>query len=126
MADAKKLRDATNRFMAERFQTEMGQRVFVERHKTQNDERAAMLRDVLRDVGRDLQEMDAGTRGLDYLGSFSVHVYASHVLGSMVFQTLTAPDKCTYDIADAALRELNGSVMEDFGHKRQTRRSGAS
>lgn len=123
--DAKKLQEATNQFMAQKFQTEMGQKVLVERHKT-NNERMEQLREVLRDIARDLQAEDPGTRGQTYLGSFSVHVYTSSHLRQMTFQVLTAPDHCTYDIADAAMRELNGSVVESYGGQRQKRRSGAS
>lgn len=123
--DAKKLREATNAHLAQKFQTELGQKVLVERHVVAN-ERMDQLREVLRDIAKDLQAEDPATREQTYLGSFSVHVYTSELLRQMTFQVLTAPDHCTYDVADAALRELNGSVMETYGHKRQKRRSGAS
>lgn len=123
--NARLLREATNELMAKQFETEMGQKVRVERHKMSSD-RIAQLRDVLREMGKDLQAQDVATKDLDYLGSFSVHVYASHALQQMFFHTLTAPDKCNFQIADAAMRELNGSVQEDYGQVRQKRRSGAS
>lgn len=117
--------EATSTFLKQKYSTEMGQKVLVERHKIQNSAMSA-LREVLSDIGKDLQTQRIVTEGIEYLGSFSVHIYYSQVLNRMEFATVTNPGKTPFAVAEDASRELFGSICEDYGHKRPIRRSGAS
>ena len=119
------LDEATSAFLKQKYATEMGQKVLIERHKIQNSAMSA-LREVLSDIGKDLQTQRVVTEGIEYWGTFSVHVYYSHALNRMEFATVTSPGKTPFNVAEDATRELFGSICEDYGHKRQTRRSGAS
>lgn len=118
---------ATEEFLRQKHQDQMGQKVLVERHQLET-ERADALREVLRDIGRDLQKQgDQGVNeNLNYLGSLSVHVYYSPLLKAMCFATLNNIGLLTFNVAEDACRELFGTVCENFGKPRQTRRSGAS
>ena len=123
--DSRKLVDATQEFLKQKYVTDMGQKVLVERHKIDGSA-VDQLRDVLRDIGKDLQEQGVTTKEIKYLGSFSVHVYYSEIMKRMEFASLTAPDLVHFNVAEDAIRELWGSVCETYGRKRQKRRSGAS
>jgi hypothetical protein len=119
------LQRATEESMKLKYADQMGQKVLVERTKL-DGERTEALREVLRDIGRDMQTQKIANEGTEYKGSFSVHVYFSELLKRMDFVVLTAPDAVPFNVAEDACRELFGSICEDFGHKRPVRRSGTS
>lgn len=124
----KEIRDAiiraeTNEVQKSQFIQDLGQKAHVERGTIAN-EKTEQLRDVLKDIGRDLITVGAVPQGCDYIGSLSVHVYTIEALGSALFACLTVPGQMTSSLADGALRELNGSVKVMFGQARQTLRSG--
>ena len=108
-----------------KYADQMGQKVLIERHKIDGP-RSEELREVLRDIGRDMQTQGIAREGTEWKGSLSIHVYWSELLQRMDFITLTAPDKLNLLVAEDACRELWGSVCEDFGVPRQKRRSGTS
>ena len=118
---------ATEEFLRLKHQDEMGQKVLVER-STLDGSRADELREVLADIGRDLQQQGPSgvNKELDYMGSFSVHVYFAHGTKSMCFASVNKPGKVPFNVAEDACRELFGTVCENYGHKRPVRRSGAS
>lgn len=126
MKDENKIiRELTNEALASNFSTELGQKATVEHHALANDERMDQLRNVLRDIGRDFQETNKVPQALKYMGSLSVHVYASEALkGGFQFVGLNAYDSMPYALADAALQKLRGDVTQTYAKARQKKRSG--
>ena len=118
---------ATEEFLRLKHSDQMGQKVLVERSALEG-ERTEQLREVLADIGKDLQQQgpDGVSPTLEYLGSFSVHVYYSNALKAMCFATLNNLGKVHFNVAEDACRELFGTVCENYGQKRPVRRSGAS
>lgn len=116
----------TNEVMKDKFMTELGQKAIVEHHQMNEQEKyyVAQLRGVLADSAKDLQKVGIANKGFDYLGSLSVHVYASEVMRAFEFMAITNPFKMTHPVADAALRKLTQDVNEHYTGKRQKLRSG--
>lgn len=124
MSERKRAIDAvTNDLLRDKFIDEVGSRATVERSSLQS-EGMDELRGVLRDVGQNLSDVGAAPKGMTYLGSISVHIYASEVLRTAAFASLTALEGVNFALADAALRELTGSVHESYGKARKKLRSG--
>ncbi len=125
---SKKERDAliqavTNDNMTSQFIADLGQKARVER-STITNEHMDELRGVIADVGRDLERAGVVPKGLEYMGSMSVHIYYSHLQKLGVFATVNEVSKVSPELADGALRELTGNTMEVYGKKRQLLRSG--
>lgn len=123
--DKRIIKELTNEALTSKFATELGQKAQVEHHAVANDERMDQLREVLRDVGRDFQTTAKVPKELTYMGSLSVHVFASEVMkGQFQFVGLNAYDKMPYLVADAALQKLRGDVTQVYVGNRQKKRSG--
>lgn len=127
MSDASELeKKFTNKLLTDQFIKDLGSKAVVEHHNLEGDEKdyTNQLREVLADVAADLQKGKIVSPGMDYLGSFSVHVYASELMRSFAFVGLNNPHKTTHPVADAAMRKLNEDVTEHFTGKRKRLRSG--
>ena len=105
------------------FIDELGSKARVERTQLESDY-LDQLREVIADVGRDLEKVGAVPKGMTYRGSLCVHVYTSGILKTAAFATTSPKGSLTVDLADGALRELTGGTMESFGKRRQKLRSG--
>jgi len=106
------------------FKTDIGQKAIVEHHTIENDGYTSQLREVLVDMGRDLQASGKVPKGMEYQGSFSVHVYASTVLRTFAFAGINNPGTCHGQLAEAAGMKLNQDIREHYHGKRQVKRSG--
>ncbi len=107
------------------FDSDLGSKAQVEHHGINNDEYQNQLRAVLADMAGDLQRTGSVPEGLEYQGSFSVHVYASSALkGTFAFAGVTNPGKCHYKLAEAAIMKLREDVEEYYSGKRRVKRSG--
>jgi hypothetical protein len=83
------------------------------------------LREVLSDIGKDLQKIGVAPKGMEYMGSFSVHVYANEGLkGTYAFAALTNPHKCFFKLAEAAGKKLMGDIQMQFTGRFTKKRSG--
>ena len=122
--DDKIIKQTTNELLKDKFAAEVGQKAIVQRRTLENDERTEMLREVLRDIAKDMQTTGMVTKGLKYMGSFSVHVFASEVLRTAEFAPLTVTDHCDANLADGAVHALRNSVLLDYGRRMQKKRSG--
>lgn len=118
----KLITDITNDLLKSRFTSEVGQKARVDRSEI-NSKHMEILRDVLREIGLNLKEIKAVPQ-MDYVGSLSVHVYKSELLRTAAFATISATENMTFDLADAALRELTGSTLASYGKNRKKLRSG--
>lgn len=114
----------TNELLSDQWRTEIGQKAHVERVSLESDEHLTELKEVLSDIALDLQKIGSAPKGMTYLGSFSVHVFVSEILRTAAFVSLNKGEKVPFELADAAMRELNGSVVEYHGKRRQKLRSG--
>lgn len=122
--ERKKLAKAvTDDLLTEKFIKDLGQKARVERSSLQS-EHLDQLREVVADVGRNLLEVGAVPRGMNYCGSLSVHIFKSEILKTAAFATVSRTEDLTVDLADGALRELTGTTMESYGKRRQKLRSG--
>lgn len=121
----KKVREATNELQKDQFIQDLGQKAIVERSPIENDQYFDNLRAVLNDLGQDISTVGKAPKGMQYRGSLSVHVYSSTILNSAAFVTLNNLKTLDGAMADAALRELTGNVMQQFtGRRGQKLRSG--
>jgi hypothetical protein len=119
----KKLTDRSNDELA--FDSSLQTKARVEHHILENTPELTQLREVLADMGKDLQRVGAAPKEMEYMGSFSVHVYASQGLkGTFVFTALTNPHKCFFKLAEAAGRKLMGDIQQQFTGKFTKKRSG--
>jgi hypothetical protein len=117
------IREVTNDLLTSKFTSEVGHKARVDRSKIEND-KMGELREVLRDIGQNLSDVGAAPKGMQYVGSLSVHIYKSELLKQAAFATLSATGDCSFDLADAALRELTGSTLESYSRTRKKLRSG--
>ena len=120
---ARIIRSVTDDLLTSKFTTEVGQKARVERSVIEN-EHMDNLRNVISEVGANLEEIGAVPKGMKYCGSLSIHVYKSEALKTAAFATLSNLGTMTFDLADGALRELTGSTLESYGKSRQRLRSG--
>lgn len=117
------IRAVTDDLLTSRFTTELGQKARVERSEISGDH-MDQLREVICDVGRNLSETGSIPRGMEYVGSLSIHIYKSEILKTAAFATVNSLGAVPFDLADGALRELTGSTLESYGKRRQKLRSG--
>lgn len=117
------IKEVTDAALTTKFTSEVGQKARVERTEISNPH-MDQLRDVLREIGRNLSEVGAAPKGMQYVGSLSVHVYKAETMKMAAFATLNAGEKMTFDLADGALRELTGATRVAYGKNRQKLRSG--
>lgn len=118
-------REATNDVLKHKHDTEMGQKAVVQRHLIQHDELKEQLRLVLEDIGRDIHKLSKDIpAGMTYAGSMAVHLYKAPTLGMIACYSQLSTSNCTEQDVSNAIRDLRGSAIESFGHKRQKMRSG--
>jgi len=120
----KLIREVTNDLLTSKFITDVGQKAQVERVRIEASQHIDELREVIREVGRNLEEIGAVPKGMTYRGSLTVHVYTGDATKTFAAASISAFDTMTFDLADAALRELTGSTLESYGRSRKKLRSG--
>lgn len=120
---SKKLKDRTHGELT--FDTEIQSKAKVEHHIIESTPQMDQLRDVLADMGKDLQRIKVAPESMEYMGSFSVHVYASEGLkGTFAFVSVTNPHKTFFKLAEAAGKKLMGDIQQSFTGRFQKKRSG--
>lgn len=120
----KLLRTVDNEILKDQFIQELGQKAIVKRTSVDQSEHTDQLRAVLSDIARDLQSIGQVPKGMQYRGSLSVHIFTSEILREGAFITLNNLEDLPLPLADAALRELNGSTKENYSKRRSKQRSG--
>jgi hypothetical protein len=107
------------------FDTELQSKAKVEHHVIESTPEMDSLREVLADMGKDLQKIRVAPETMQYMGSFSVHCYASEGLkGTFAFVSVQNPHKCFYKLAEAAGKKLMGDIQQTFTGRFQKKRSG--
>jgi hypothetical protein len=116
----------SNDKIRKQFEQELGSKAIVENHKLEGEqaEITNQLREVLADCAADLQAKKIIHPAFQYLGSWSVHVYANELMRAFEFIDINNPHLATHPVADAALTKLKQSVNEHYTGKRQKLRSG--
>lgn len=117
------IKETTNEALTSQFIKQAGSKARVERTDLEG-EHLDHLREVIEEVGKDLVETGIVPKGMEYLGSMTVHVYKSEIMKTAAFLSLNNMKDLHPSLADGALRELNGKVKEYYGQKRQKLRSG--
>lgn len=107
-------------FKKQNFNTEIGQKVKVERHEVKN-ETAERGNAELRQIG---ERFNPYPQAMQYKGSMCVHVYQSEILGHIMFAAQNLIQDIPEETASAALSDLRGSAQEFYGRNRQVKRSG--
>ncbi len=107
------------------FDTEVGSKATVSHHEIENTPEMDSLREVLADIGKDLQRIKVAPPAMEYVGSFSVHVYQANGLkGNYAFVSLCEPRQTFFKLAEAAGKKLAGDIQMMFRGKAQRLRSG--
>lgn len=120
----KAIKEVTNELLKSKFTSELGQKARVERSQIENSEHMDQLREVIEDIGKNLSEIGAVPKGMDYCGSLCIHVYKSEALKTAAFATTSVLGTMSFDLADGALRELTGATLVQYGKGRKKLRSG--
>lgn len=108
-----------------KFKTSMGINANVIRQENQG-ETAKRANGALHDIGEFIQGENTGVlRDLAYCGSIAVHIYLAPSLGQLVCvsQTQTLV-RTPMHVANSAIRQLEGDVLEHYGKPRPRKRSG--
>lgn len=108
------------------FDTQLGSKALVEHHAIESTPEMDALREVLSDIGKDLQRIEVAPKEYNYMGSFSVHVYESNLRGQFAFVSVCAPGKTYFKLAEAAGKKLAGDIQNMFRGSFQKLRSGFS
>lgn len=105
------------------FKKQVGQSATIERHQVKNEE--------VEKANARLSELGAAVNPVGeyatYMGSVAVHAFWNETLDQVFFVSQNQgfiKAKCPEVLAQAAMADLNESVMESFGHKRPRLRSG--
>ena len=104
------------------FETDIGQKAQVSRSE-QRGERETILNNMLRGIGAEANQMPQTS---EYLGSCAVHIYKPKGnIQYLHFQCQVSPMQDVPEIvADKALTDLKGNLMEFYGRDRKKKRSG--
>lgn len=122
--EKKLVKETMNDLLKSRYMQEVGQKARVDRSPIEQNEQTEQLREVLRDIGLNLAEIGVAPKGMKYLGSLSVHIYASEILRTSAFATVTETSELPGPLADAGLRELTRKTMLKYGKSPGKLRSG--
>lgn len=106
------------------FDSNLGSKATVEHHEIETTPEMDQLREVLRDIGKDLQRIEVAPKEYNYMGSFSVHVYESNLRGNFAFASVSSPGECYFKLAEAAGKKLSGDIQKMFRGSHQKLRSG--
>lgn len=118
------VRELSNEMLKDKYIQDVGQKATVERYTLPEDGRAEQLREVVRDIAKDLQQLDPACREMEYMGSLTVHVFSSRLLRTTAFVPLTVIDKLPPVLGDAACSALSNSYLADTGRRMKKKRSG--
>jgi hypothetical protein len=117
------IKKTENELMRDRYVKDVGSKAVVSREKIEN-EGLDQLREVLQDIGKNMTEVGAVPRGMEYVGSAAVHIFKSPVLGQVAYVNQLALSSCPEALAGPAMTDLRGSAIEYYGHGRQKKKSG--
>ena len=103
------------------FNSQMGSEAKVSRSE-EKSERSAIANSMLREIGKNINALETS----EYIGSCAVHIYKPKgEVKYLHFQCQVSPMQWVEEpVADKALTELKGALMEHYGRDRQILRSG--
>ena len=105
-----------------KFRTQLGISATVQRSKT-TGERAGAANRKLREIGT---ESNPKSDSFRYLGSMASHIYWNETFKQVIFvnQAGATLSEVPEALAQTATKDLIGTVMETYGKRRPTLRSG--
>lgn len=119
------VQDITNSYQTKKFIDELGNQARIERETIENDQLATALKEVLEDIGRDIQNVGREIpKGMEYVGSAAVHIYRAPVTGMIAYYNQLALGNCPEALAGPAVSDLRNAMLINYGHKPQRKRSG--
>ena len=99
-------------------ETEMGQRIRVDRDGNVTSDLSREAHHNLLTIGQFLKENDHAIKHCDYVGSAAVHIYQSEILGEIFFFTQTSTLCGTNEMtASNAWTELGNRMKQYYGRK---------
>lgn len=107
----------------QKFKAQIGQGATVQRERTLG-EPAQRANQILTELGASLNPVPGS---LKYMGSAAVHIFWNETLEQVFFASQTEPLKalkCPEPLAQAAFKDLIGTAVESYGHRRPRLRSG--
>ena len=110
-------------FEEKNFSKQLGSTATVQRDSVSGD-LAEVSNRKLADLGRELNPV---AENLQYMGSMACHVYWNQTLGQFFTVNQTRgmlTHKCPEKLAQAAAKDLLGTLIETYGHRRPKLRSG--
>jgi hypothetical protein len=119
----KYIKAVSNDMMMDKFATEIGQKAIVQREDLRNPG-LDQLKEVLIEIGKNMTEVGAIPKGMEYVGSAAVHIYKAQFVGEVAYLNQLALNSTPEALAGPAVSDLRGSMMEFYGRARQKKRSG--
>lgn len=105
------------------YKKQVGQSATIERKSVQN-ETVEIANEKLAELGAEVNPVGEYAK---YMGSAAVHIFWNETLQQVFFvsqaQSLLK-EKCPEVLAQSAMTDLSGVMMEAYGHKRPRLRSG--
>lgn len=117
-------REITNDYQTKKFLDEVGHSARIERESVESDDLTMQLREVLEEIGKDIQKVGRIPGGMEYCGSAAVHIYRAPATGMVAYYSQLALAGCPEALAGPAVSDLRGAMLVEYGHKRQKLRSG--
>ena len=114
-----------NEHKKQQFETDMGQKVFVQRDDIKG-ELVKRCKDELYTIGKNIQQTDEALKVSDYMGSFTVHIYAAPKSQHIFYvNTMVNGDiECPETVASSAITDLRNYLMKQYGRSPKKKRSG--
>lgn len=114
---------ASNEHRKQRFRSQLGIDATVQRESKCSDA-GRWANEQLCDIGARMNPTPDG--GLKYMGSFATHIYWNETLSQVAFvhQTGSTLNDASEGLVQTAAKDLMGTLIERYGHKRPTWRSG--
>lgn len=116
----------TNEILNKNFVGELGSKAIIQREVVDYGELQTELTRVLEDIGRDIQNLSTAIpKGMDYMGSIAVHIYAAPVTRMVNYYNQLAVANCPEELVGPAISDLRNTAIEYYRPGRaQRKRSG--
>lgn len=114
----------TTELLKDKFISDVGQKAIVQREAIPQDNITEQLGEVLQDIGRNFQETGKAPKGMDYLGSLAIHIYAAPVTRQFANIKQIYPIECPDGLLIKAAEDLSRGVVTYVGKKAPKLRSG--
>lgn len=117
----------TDDALTKKYLDDLGHKALVKRESVSANELTDQLDEVMKDIGRNIQEVGSAPRGMQYKGSIACHIYTSEIMKESAFYCQFAIEEGTHPaLIEASAIELRGQVAAFLGKTQPKKRSGFS